>query len=183
MFLEFETNNWSIDSNKCEWKYGRDIVILNMTNIKLSKNEQIYSKTAFSSYCSHFSKHTVLIFLGSYQDTFVCRKELMRFTRKMHKSGFLFLPFLRSDILKVVYGNNWTPTMLVSGASRRQTKGDFLRASASLARGRWWGWQIAANFRCAYRIAGEIAEKCSRCDREGEDFEWCVFMGLLGTWE
>lgn len=60
--------------------------------------------------------------------------------------------------------------------SRRQTKGDFLRASAPLARGRWWEWQIAENFRCALRIAGEIAEKCSRRDRGGEDFESDAYL-------
>lgn len=139
IFLELETNHLGIDSNKYEWKYERKYCysLCDKYKTELCKNEQIYFKTAFSSYCSHFSKYIVFIFLGSYQDTFVCRKELTRFTREMHKSGFLLLPVLRSDILNVVYGNNWTrPTMLVSGASRRQTKGDFLRASAPLARGR-----------------------------------------------
>jgi len=102
---------------------------------------------------------------------------------KCIKVVFCFFHFWDLIFWKLFMATTGLVQRVVSGASRRQTKGDFLRASAPLARGRWWGWQIAANFRCTYRIAGEIAEKCSRCDREGEDFEWCVFMGLLGTWE
>lgn len=124
-----------------------------------------------------------LFFLKAINKHLCLPKRTVRFTREIHKSAFLFLPFLRFDILDVVCGNNWTgPTTLVSDASRRQTKDDFLRASAPLARGRWWEWQIAANFRCALQLNRRNRGEMFAPRWGGEDFERCVFMGLLGTW-
>lgn len=149
------------------------------TNIKLSciKISRYIPGLLFRVTVPIFRNILSSFFLEAIKAPLSAEKNRAGFTTEMHKSAFLFLPFLRSDILDVVCGNNWTgPTTLLSGASRRQTKGDFLRASASLARGRWWEWQIAANFRCAFRIAGEIAEKCSRRDGGGEDFERDAYL-------
>lgn len=155
------------------------------TNIKVNcERKWIHPGVTFSNYRPDFSKTLKTIKISTYS------KKTVPFMRKIHGSvlSYSFDFWDLSDIwtLFVVTPNFtlvWRRRTPALGASRRQTRVDFLRASAPLARGRWWEWQIAANFSSMLVARLGVPAKSRRnvsLGWGGDDFERCVFMGALG---